>query len=132
MDIHGKIENDDLVVVIDRLKSELEKYGDVVHVNKNDSKISVSIQYTEFNYKFAEFSQVQVRDGVIEFIKSDVGCIVRNTQNYHLNNIRQTLLENLDKNIEEPINKIVISLFDILSVKLRSKFFMTLLTHLAV
>ena len=84
---------------------------------------SIRVQYSEVDYERSEFSQVQVRDGTIEFVKSAAGYVVRNTQNDYLTGVRETLLAKVEKATSAPLTKVVVTLFDIPSTKLRSKFF---------
>ena len=78
---------------------------------------TISVQYSTVDYKRSEFSQVQIRDGTVEFIKSPDGYIVRNTQNEYLNDVRETLLGKIEKVVETPLTKTVVSLFDVPSPK---------------
>ena len=131
MDVNGPATEEILNSSINQLKNELEATGDIVHVSRTEDNLSLNIQYSTIDYKRSEFAQVQVRDGILEFIKSDDGYIVRNTQNEYLNNIRDTLLGKLDKSISEPLNRKVITLFDVPSSKLRSNFFYELASNLS-
>lgn len=123
MDVLGVSDTNEVHGVVEQLKKEMEANGDTVQVNRDGDNITLRIQYSEVDYKRSEFSQVQVRDGSIELIKSANGYIVRNTQNDYLNGIRDTLLTKVEKNAPAPLTKVVVSLFDVPSVKLRSKFF---------
>ncbi len=123
MDVSGNINNDSIKNAADKLKQELEKAGEVVSINKSGDNFSVTVQYTTIDYKVNEFAQRQTKDGTIEFIKTDGGYIVRNTQNDYVSNLRDTLIKNLEAFTEGPINKVSISLFDVPSNRLRSKFF---------
>lgn len=131
MDVKGISDMAELQAAVEQLKQELEKNGDVVQVSRDGDSLSMHVQYTTIDYKLNEFSQVQIRDGTIEFEKSPDGYIVRNTQNEYLGNVRDSLLGNIEKTSEEPLVKSVVSLFDVPSPKLRSKFFHELVTTLA-
>lgn len=130
MDVTGVGEIGDLQAAIEQLKQELEATGDVIQVTRDGDNLTMHVQYSTVDYKRSEFTQVQVRDGTIEFIKSPEGCIVRNTQNDYLNDVRETLLGKIEKAAESPLTKVVVSLFDIPSPKLRSKFFHELMSNL--
>lgn len=130
MDVNGLTEIDELQAVVGQLKNELETSGDVVQFSRDGDSLTINVQYTTVDYKRNEFTQVQVRDGTIQFVKSPEGYIVRNTQNEYLNNVRETLLEKLEKTSEKPLTKVAVSLFDITSPKLRSKFFHELVSNL--
>lgn len=123
MDVSGVGDTDELQGVVEQLKKELETSGDTVQVSRDGDNISVRVQYSEIDYKRSEFSQVQIRDGTIEFVKSADGYVVRNTQNDYLNALRETLLTKVEKAASAPLIKVVVALFDIPSAKLRSKFF---------
>lgn len=130
MDVTGVGDIDELHGVVEQLKKEMEASGDTVQVARDGDNISIRVQYSEVDYKRNEFSQVQVRDGSIEFVKSPVGYVVRNTQNDYLNGVRDVLLAKVEKTTSEPLTKVVVSLFDVPSAKPRSKFFHELATSL--
>lgn len=130
MDVSGAGEFSDLQNAVDQIKKDLEATGDVVQVSRDGNTLTVNVQYSTVDYKRSEFSQVQVRDGTLVFVKSGDGYIVRNTQNEYLNNVRDTLLGKIEKTIAEPIKKTLVSLFDIPSPKYRSRFFHELVNDL--
>lgn len=123
MDVNGTVEPEHLQVAVDQLKQELEKAGEVVQVSRDGDKLTVSVQYSTVDYKVSEFAQRQVRDGNVEFIKTDEGYIVRNTQNEYVNDVRDTLIAKLEQASETSLGKVTVSLFDVPSSRLRSKFF---------
>lgn len=130
MDVSGTGDADEVQGVIEQLKKEMEVSGDVVQVTRDGDNLAIRVQYSQIDYKRNEFSQVQVRDGLIELVKTSAGYIVRNTQNEYLNGVRDNLLAKIEKNASVPLTKVVVSLFDIQSPKLRSKFFHELATSL--
>ncbi|MET3821288.1 hypothetical protein ACVK00_000201 [Burkholderia sp. PvR073] len=130
MDVSGAGDIGQLQIAVDQLKQELEAAGDVVQVSREGNRLTMHVQYSTVDYNRSEFTQVQVRDGAIEFEGSGAGYIVRNTQNEYLNDVRDTLLGKLEKATQEPLTKVVVSLFDVPSPKLRSKFFHELMTDL--
>ena len=85
MDVSGVSDTDELQGVVEQLKKEMEASGDTVQVTREGDNLSIRVQYSQIDYKRSEFSQVQVRDGTIEFVKSPAGYVVRNTQNDYLN-----------------------------------------------
>jgi hypothetical protein len=123
MDLIGAVDNDSLKNAVEKIKQELEEAGEVVQVTKDGDKTSITVQYTKFDYKVSEFAQRQVKDGTIEFIKSPDGYIVRNSQNEYVNDVRDSLIAKIEKNVTTPVTKAAVSLFDVPSPKLRSKFF---------
>lgn len=130
MDITGVGEIEDLQVAVEQLKQELEAAGDVVQVSREGDSLTMHVQYSTVDYKRSEFAQVQIRDGTVEFVKSSEGYIVRNTQNDYLNDVRETLLGKIEKAADAPLTKVAVSLFDVSSPKLRSKFFHELVSSL--
>lgn len=130
MDVSGAGEIDDLQLAVEQLKQELEASGDVVQVTREGCSLTMHIQYSTIDYKRNEFSQVQVRDGTVVFVKSPDGFIVRNTQNDYMNDVRETLLGKIENASAVQLTKIVVSLFDVPSPKLRSKFFHELVSNI--
>ena len=130
MDVTGINEIDQLKIGVDQLKQELEASGEVVQISRDGDSLTVAVQYSTVDYNRSEFTQVQVRDGTIEFIKSDDGFIVRNTQNEYINNVRESLLGKIEKAVSVPLAKVEVSLFGVTSPKLRSKFFHELASNL--
>lgn len=130
MDVSGVGDIDELQGVVEQVKKEMEGSGDTVQVTREGNNLSIRIQYSEIDYKRSEFSQVQVRDGTIEFVKSPTGYVVRNTENDYLNGVRETLLAKVESATSSPLTKVVVALFDIPSAKLRSKFFHELASSL--
>lgn len=130
MDVSGVGDIDELQGVVEQLKKEMEASGDTVQVSREGDNISIRVQYLEVDYKRSEFSQVQVRDGTIEFVKSGTSYVVRNTQNDYINGVRETLLAKVEKTTSAPLTKVVVALFDVPSAKLRSKFFHELASSL--
>lgn len=121
---------DDIKIAVDAYKKEIEASGDVVHLTRDGDSLMLNIQYTTVDYKKSEFSQVQVRDGTIEFIKTTNGYTVRNTENEHLTDARDTLFGKIEKTSEKTLEKKEVSLEGITSHNLRSKFFHELMLNL--
>lgn len=130
MDVMGVGEIEQLQISVEQLKQELEAAGDVVQVSREGDSLTMHVQYSTVDYKRNEFAQVQVRDGTVEFVKSLEGYIVRNTQNDYLNDVRETLLGKIEKAADTPLTKVVVTLFDVPSPRLRSKFFHELVNTL--
>ena len=130
MDIGGISAVDDIRGVVEQLKQELESTGDVVHLERKGDDLMINIQYSTVDYKLSEFTQVQVRDGTIEFVKSEDGYVVRNTDNKAINGIRESLFGRIEKSSITPLKKTVVGLFNVPSPKLRSKFFYELSRNL--
>jgi hypothetical protein len=123
MDLIGAVSRESMRAAIDKIKKELEDAGEVVQVSGDLNKTTITVQYTKFDYKLSEFAQRQVKDGTIEFINSPEGYVVRNTENEYVNDVRDSLIAKLEKEVTTPLTKATVSLFDVPSPKLRSKFF---------
>lgn len=123
MDITGKIEGEHLKTAVEQLKETLEKTGEVVQINRDGENMNIMVQYSTVDYKVSEFAQRQERDGVIEVIKTDKGYTIRNTHNEYINNVTEVLINNLEAASKNVLSKIPISLFDVPSARLRSRFF---------
>jgi hypothetical protein len=130
MAVGGVSDITDISCAVEQIKLDTEAAGDVITCTRDGENISVHVHYTRFDYKKNEFSQLQVRDGTIDFVKSGGGFIVRNTHNEYMNNVRDTILSRVEKNTGELLARSEISLFDIPSYKKRSKFFLELMSKL--
>lgn len=131
MAVDGIATIEDVTSSIDQIKEDMESIGDVISITRTGENISVNIHYTTIDYKRNEFNQLQVRDGVIDFVKSKEKYIVRNTHNDYVNMVRDRILMAVGKNTGQDISKDEISLFDIPSYKKRSKFFLDLMNHIS-
>lgn len=122
------VDNDgELSKIIDKAKSRLESEGAILHVKRAENTIFLEIQYSVIDYKRTEFSQVQNRDGVIEWSNIADGFTIRNTQNEYINNIRDEMLADLESSIGSKLVRKEVSLFDVPSYRERSKFFLDLM-----
>lgn len=113
-----------------KLKKELEKTGDVVHVSRTDGKVSLAVQYSTVDYSKNELSQVQVFDGVIELVEAEDGYVINNTQNEYITKVKETLVSTIQKEIDVVLEEVQINLADVNDAKLRSKFFYELTNSL--
>lgn len=123
MDVNGAADKDHLDVAVTQLKEELEKAGEVVQVSRDGGKVSLTIQYSTVDYKVSEFAQRQERDGTIELIKTNEGYTVRNTHNEYMDDVTEELIAKLETASDTKLSKVTVSLFDVPSPRLRSKFF---------
>ena len=127
MEVVGIEEADALQAAVTKLKNDREALGDVVHVSRDGKDLTVLIQYTTVDYSRTEFSQVQTRDGTIEFVSGPEGYTVRSTQNDYVCEARDALLSAIEKDTATALTKTVVSLFDIPDAKFRSRFFVSLM-----
>ena len=123
LDVKGDVTFNALEKSINIIKKQLEAQGDVVHISRNNENVTVQIQYSQIDYKRQEFTQVQIRDGTIEFVKSEEGYVVRSNQNDYISEVRDMIVSEVQENSEGEVERESISLFDIPLPKLRSKFF---------
>lgn len=131
MEVEGIKDVDVLNYAIGLLKEEKESLGDVITVSRSGENISVNIQYTISDYSRFEFSQVQTRDGLIEFLKTTDGYTIRSTQNEYISQATESLLSKIEVSSEVELKRTVVSLFDVRDVSLRSRFFDRLTADIA-
>ena len=130
IDLLGIIKKDDLIRTVDKVKAELQRDGDVVRITEDGNGLMMSVQYSMIDYKRSEFSQVQHKDGDLEFIRVAEGYVVRSTQSEYVNKIRDAAIIQLQKEVAAPIEKISINLSLINSSSHRSQFFYDLMSEL--
>lgn len=125
----GNITSADLSRALTAVKADLERDGDCVTVSGTTDP-AVNIQYTTIDYKRSEFSQLQHKDGDLEFVKEEGGYVIRSTQNEYINRVRDALIVELQQFLPDPIEKINIQLSTVTSPAARSKFFYDLMMDL--
>ena len=130
IDLIGPLTKDEIHRAIDQLQIDLEKDGDTVHITENNEKFTINVSYSVIDYKRSEFSQLQNKEGELEIIKEGEKYVIRSTQSEYINQIRDSLIVQLDKETTEPLKKISISLYAHKSPSVRSKFFTDLMTDL--
>lgn len=119
----SKKNNENISDAAKQLKEELEATGDVVHVSRKENGFRVTVQYSTVDYSKNELSQLQTHDGVIELIEADGGFVVSSTQNDYINNVKEGLINKIQKNTDIVLGETKVSLFSVPDPKLRSKFF---------
>ncbi|MBN7822501.1 hypothetical protein [Bowmanella yangjiangensis] len=129
MDLVGKIDPENMRLALEEIKKDISAGGDTAHISRNGNNFSILIQYSLIDYKKTEFSQVQIKDGVIEFIQTTEGYLIRNAQNEFMNTVRDEVVAKVDKEIEG-LEKVTVSLYEIIDPKLRTKFFIDLINGL--
>lgn len=130
MDLVGKIDPEEMKLALEEIKKEITSGGDTAHISRNGNNFSIKIQYSLIDYKKTEFSQVQIKDGDIEFIQTSEGYLIRNAQNEFMNTVRDEIVSKVDRNTESDVEKITVSLYEITSPKLRTQFFIDLINGL--
>ncbi|HBO4312243.1 TPA: hypothetical protein L4V00_001807 [Pseudomonas aeruginosa] len=126
MDLVGKIDPEELKFALEAIKKDIASNGDVVHIVRDGDNFSLQIQYSLIDYKKTEFAQQQVKDGLIEFIKTDDGYLINNPQNEFMNTVRDVVVEKVDAIVPDEIEKITVNLYDVLDPKMRTRFFIEL------
>jgi len=130
IDVVGVVGDEDLRNAIDQFKKTAEGTGDTVRVSRNGSMFRLEVEYSTVDYGKSEFAQVQTRDGTVEFVKVASGYVVRSTKNPYVDALRDSLLGQLDKISEVPIERVSVDLSAQPDPKARSKFFYDLATGL--
>ena len=128
IDVSGVPSQTALDAAIQEAKERLESQGEVVNVVRRDGAVVLNVQYTLIDYRRSEFNQRQVRDGSIEFQATTSGYVVRNTQNDHVNSVRDLVLSKVAVEDGKPVQKVAVSLFPFPNSKTRSLFFFDLFT----
>ena len=128
--LRGAISDETVEQTVETIRKTIEAEGDSVHVTKKGDGFVVEVQYSAVDYSRTELSQVQVKDGTIEIVKAPEGYVIRSTQNEHIGAIRDTVVANIEKGTDSAIAKEAISLFDIVTPHLRTKFFSRLMNEL--
>lgn len=130
VDLSGVLEKEEISCAIESLVKLLSDDGDFVQVSKNGTSTSLTVQYSEIDYKRSEFSQVQHRDGQLELAKEGDGYVLRSTQSEYINEIRDELISQLQAQTKTPLHQSTVSLLNITSSSVRSKFFYDLIVGL--
>lgn len=130
MDLVGKIDPEEMKLALEEIKKEITAAGDTAHITRSGENFSISIQYSLIDYKKTEFSQVQIKDGVIEFIQTSEGYLIRNAQNDFINTVRDEIVSKVDKHTGGDVEKITVSLYAVTNPKLRTQFFIDLINGL--
>jgi len=79
IDLLGVIKKDDLTRTVNKIREELQRDGDVVQISEDGSSLTMRVHYSMVDYKRSEFSQVQHKDGDLEFIRVADGYVLRST-----------------------------------------------------
>ena len=115
---------DHLHDAIKTVKNQLEEKRNLVELEVKDGRILATIQYDFIDYTEVEFRQVQVRDGIIEFLPgADGRYVVRSTQNSEIDIAVDQIFTALNAAREKPVKQDRISLEGIADPALRCKFF---------
>lgn len=130
IDLLGKLTAEEVRLSIEKIRQDLERDGDVVSVSVDGSSITLNVNYSIIDYKRSEFSQLQQKDGALEFIKVNDGYVLRSTQSEYINQVRDATIIQLQKETSAPIEKISVNLSTFKSSGIRSQFFYDLMSDL--
>lgn len=128
MELVGELSSEAIQTALEELRRSVTSSGDIAHVSRNGENFSITIQYSRYDYKKSEFSQLVVKDAVIEVIKTATGYNLISPQNEFINNIRDELVSVIEDKSDEPFEKFNISLFGFPDPKQRTKFFIETMT----
>lgn len=123
MELVGELKPDAIQTALEDLRRTIVSSGDIAHVSRNGEGFSIKIQYSRYDYKKSEFSQLVVKDAVIEINKTSGGYNLVSPQNEFINNIRDELVSVIENKSDVPFEKLNISLFGFPNPKQRTKFF---------
>lgn len=130
VDLSGSLEKEQISCAIENLVKALSVDGDIVQVSKDGASTYLTVQYSEIDYKKSEFSQIQHRDGQIELTKDGDNFVLRSTQSEYMNEVRSELVRQLQAQTTTPLIQSTVSLLNITSASVRSKFFYDLIVQL--
>jgi hypothetical protein len=115
---------------IETLKGKLQQHGDFVSVTQEGAAYIVEVRYTEVDYKRAEFSQLQKRNGVIEISRHKDKTVVRSSKSHYMDEAREELVAQILGETSKPLERREVSLAHFVDPRVRSQFFYDLMTEL--
>lgn len=130
LDLVGAVPVEAVQTALEDLKRQITSSGDIAHISRNGDNFAIIIQYSRYDYKKSEFSQLVVKDAVIEVNKTSTGYSIISPQNEFANSLRDELVATVEEETDAPVEKVVISLFSLPEPKIRTKFFIGLIDGL--
>lgn len=130
MNLVGTIDPEELKFALEEIKKQIVANGDVAHIVRNGNDFALRIQYSLIDYKKTEFAQQQIKDGVVDFIKTSEGYLINNAQNEFMSSVRDEIVEKVDAVVPDDIERVTVNLFDVIDPKMRTRFFIGLSTSL--
>ena len=121
---------DCLTLVVDRMREQMAKQGDVLQVNRDGKTLNLNIRYSLIDFRRSEFSQVQQRSGFIELIEEKHRVVIRSSKNDYIDEIRDEVIRQIIKECNNTLSRKEVSLFHYIDPLVRSKFFYDLITDL--
>lgn len=130
MDLVGAIDPEEIKFALEEIKKQIIANGDVAHIVRDGNDFSLRIQYSLIDYKKTEFAQQQIKDGVVEFIKTSEGYLINNAQNDFMSAVRDEVVAKVDAVVPDEIERVTVNLYDIIDPRMRTRFFIELSTSL--
>jgi hypothetical protein len=130
VDIKISAKQTDLDGAISAVKSQLSEQNDTMTVSQHSDRTDLIVKYSSIDYRKSEFSQVQVRDGVISIIKTDSGFMIRSTYNEFMNSVRDELVGEIEQRVGNKGERRSISLYAVTNPLKRSEFFHSLMSQM--
>lgn len=127
--IISELESSDIENAANTIGNEISQLGDAVDVNVSNNRVEVRISYKETNYNKSEFRQVVQKDAVIVFEKNSDQWSVRNPLNDHIEEIKSTIIDKIQTNLNKSLDIEEISLEHVSSNEIRTKFFTDLIKN---
>ncbi|GAA5013754.1 hypothetical protein GCM10025794_02140 [Massilia kyonggiensis] len=115
---------------INAIKSKLSEENDTMTVANHPDRIDLIVKYSSIDYRKSEFSQVQVRDGILSIMKTDDGYMIRSTYNDFMNSVRDNLVSEIEQRAGVKGERRSISLYSIQDPLKRSEFFHSLMSQM--
>ena len=130
LDLKGQISEDSIARAVEAIRQTVLAEGDALHVATSGSSTTLSVRYTEVDFRRSEFSQVQNREGYIELIRENGELVIRSTQASHVEAVRDQLVHEMESDANVKLERSEVSLFHHKDHGTRSKFFYDLITGL--
>ncbi|MBD8270233.1 hypothetical protein IFU03_10750 [Pseudomonas fluorescens] len=130
VELVGDVKPESVQAAVEELKKQILKVGDVAKVTRNGDDFILEVQYSRYDYKKSEFSQLVVKDAVIDIRKTDLGYTIVAPQNEFVNGLRDDLANEVEAKSDQPVEKFTVSLFHVSSPKSRTEFFIELMSKM--
>lgn len=127
VEVEISAKSEDFEKAIAAVKKQLHEANDTMVVSHHPDRIDLIIKYSTIDYRKSEFSQVQVRDGIISIVKSPSGYTIRSTYNDYVNTVRDNLTSEIEASVGLKGKRKTISLTSVQSAVKRSEFFHSLM-----
>ena len=109
MDLVGTIDPEELKFALEEIKKQIVANGDIAHIVRSGNDFSLRIQYSLIDYKKTEFAQQQIKDGVVEFIKTAEGYLINNAQNEFMSSVRDEIVAKVDSVVPDEIERVTVN-----------------------